>query len=63
MAGFLVWLVGYPLWITLLEAVGLPDTPTLEPFVEFARRGDEWQALWRSLWINSVFPVVAYHNK
>lgn len=59
MAGFLAWLVGYPLWITLLEAVGLPDTPTLEPFVEFARRGDEWQALWRSFWISTASTVLA----
>jgi len=59
LAGFLVWLVGYPLWITLMEAVGLPNNPTLEPFVEFARRGDEWRALWQSLWISMASTVLA----
>jgi len=59
MAGFLVWLVGYPLLITLLEALGLPGNVTLEHFAEFARRGDEWRALWRSLWISTASTVLA----
>ena len=52
LAALLTWIVGYPLLITLLEALGLPGTPTLEHAREFASRGDEWLALWRSLWIS-----------
>ena len=52
LAALLTWIVGYPLLITLLEAFGLPGTPTLEHAREFASRGDEWMALWRSLWIS-----------
>jgi iron(III) transport system permease protein len=52
LAALLTWIVGYPLLITLLEAFGLPSTPTLEHAREFASRGDEWLALWRSLWIS-----------
>jgi iron(III) transport system permease protein len=46
------WVIGYPLLVTLLEAFGLPGPPTLEHVREFAARGDEWLALWRSLWIS-----------
>ena len=53
-AALLTWLVGYPLLLTLLEALGAPLDLTFENFAEFARRGDEWQALWRSLWISAA---------
>ena len=39
----LFWLVGYPLVLTLLEALGAPRF-TLAHFSEFARRPAEWQA-------------------
>ena len=48
----LTWLVGYPLLITLAEALGFPDGWTLEHLREIAGRRDEWQALGRSLWIS-----------
>jgi iron(III) transport system permease protein len=44
-------MVGYPLVLTLLEALGAPRF-TLAHFAEFARRPAEWQALWASLWIS-----------
>lgn len=59
LAGFLVWLVGYPLLITLFEALGLPAAPSLGHFSEFARRADEWRALWQSLWISTASMVLA----
>ena len=61
----LLWLVGYPLLLTLLEAlemvgpVGTPLDFTLEHFREFASRGDEWLALWRSVWISIASVVLA----
>ena len=55
----LVWLVGYPLLITLLEALGLPGAFSLAPFIEFASRGNEWRALWQSLWISAASVVLA----
>ncbi len=55
----LAWLVGYPLALTVLEALGLPRQPTLEHLAEFARRPDEWQALWRSLWISAASVLLA----
>jgi iron(III) transport system permease protein len=55
----LAWLVGYPLLLTLLEALGGPGGPTLAGFAEFARRPDEWLALWRSLWISLASVVLA----
>ena len=55
----LTWLVGYPLLLTLLEALGAPLELTLEHFAAFAARGDEWQALWRSLWISAASVVLA----
>ncbi len=45
---FLAWLVGYPLLITLREAFGLEGF-SAEFFAQFADRGDEWRALWRTL--------------
>ena len=47
----LFWLVGYPLVLTLAEALGGPHW-TLAHVAEFARRPAEWQALWASLWIS-----------
>ena len=46
------WLVGYPLLITAAEAFGGWGAWTGEHFAAFAGRGDEWLALWRSLWIS-----------
>jgi iron(III) transport system permease protein len=47
----LLWLVGYPLLITLAEALSAPHW-SLQHLAEFARRPDEWSALWASLWIS-----------
>ncbi len=47
----LFWLVGYPLVLTLADALGAPHW-TLEHVSEFARRPAEWSALWASLWIS-----------
>ncbi len=68
----LIWLVTYPLLLTLLEALGGgPGAPgqgaanqdaagwTLAHFREFAERADEWRALWRSLWISAASVVLA----
>ena len=55
----LTWLVGYPLLLTLLEALGAPLELTLDNFAAFAERGDEWQALWRSLWISAASVALA----
>jgi iron(III) transport system permease protein len=49
LAFLLAWLAGFPLLWTFLEALGAPRFD-LGPFTEFARRPDEWLALWRSLW-------------
>jgi iron(III) transport system permease protein len=59
LALFLAWLVGYPLLLTTLESVGLPGHWTLEHFVEFSERPDEWSALWRSIWISAASVVLA----
>lgn len=55
----LAWLVGYPLAITLLEALGYPHAWTISHVTEFAGRIDEWQALWRSLWISLASVLLA----
>ncbi len=55
----LTWVVGYPLLLTLLEALGIPLDFTVEHFAAFAQRGDEWQALWRSLWISAASVALA----
>ncbi|HXO19846.1 MAG TPA: iron ABC transporter permease, partial [Thermoanaerobaculia bacterium] len=55
----LAWLVGYPLLMTLVDAVRGSHGWTLAPFAAFARRPDEWMALWRSLWISCVSVVLA----
>jgi iron(III) transport system permease protein len=55
----LAWLVGYPLVMTLLEALGLPRHPSLASFANFFSRRDEWIALWRSLWISCASVALA----
>jgi iron(III) transport system permease protein len=67
LAAVLAWLVGYPLFVTLLEALGLTASPlvgeeaafTLAGFAEFFARPDEWMALWRTLWISAASVVLA----
>jgi iron(III) transport system permease protein len=54
----LTWLVGYPLLLTLVEALEGPRW-TLAHFGEFFRRPDEWQALWASLWISLATVVLS----
>jgi iron(III) transport system permease protein len=58
-AAILAWLVGYPLLMTLIEALGGPGRWTLGYFGEFVHRPDEWLALWRSLWISAASVVLA----
>lgn len=59
LAVVLAWLVGYPLLITLLEALGLPAAFTIAHLAEFASRPDEWMALWRSVWISLASVALA----
>lgn len=47
----LLWLVGWPLLVTLGEALEAPRW-TVRHFAEFAGRPEEWRALWASLWIS-----------
>jgi len=54
----LAWLVGYPLLVTGLEALGGLAHPSLDAFRTLFSRHDEWLALWRSLW-TSLASVVA----
>ena len=54
----LAWLVCYPLAITLADALGAPHW-TLANFAAFARRPDEWRALWASLWISVASVAVS----
>jgi iron(III) transport system permease protein len=60
-AALLAWLVGYPLLMTLLEALGFGGAKgfTLGYFAEFFQRRDEWLALWRSLWISAASVLLA----
>jgi iron(III) transport system permease protein len=51
LALLLLWLVGWPLIVTLGEALEAPRW-TLRHFVEFAERPEEWRALWASVWIS-----------
>ncbi len=44
LAALLAWIVGYPLLLTLLDG--------RTALVDVLRRGDEWLALWHSLWIS-----------
>ncbi len=59
LAALLAWLVGYPLLITVGEALGLGSGFTLEFFQTFAQRGGEWLALWRSLWISLASVILS----
>jgi iron(III) transport system permease protein len=68
LAAGLAWLVGYPLLITLLEALGLAGggatsggatAAGVSAFAEFFRRSDEWMALWRTLWISAASVLLA----
>jgi iron(III) transport system permease protein len=59
LALLLAWLVGYPLLMTLLEALGGPGEWTLAAFADFFGRQDEWIAMWRSLWISAASVVLA----
>ena len=58
LTALLVWLVCYPIAITLSDALGAPDW-TLRHFSEFVRRPDEWGALWASLWISLATVALA----
>ncbi len=59
LAALLLWLVAYPLLVTLTEALGYPRAWTLGNFDAFAGRPDEWLALWRSLWTSAASVVLA----
>ncbi|MCB1033627.1 MAG: iron ABC transporter permease [Acidobacteria bacterium] len=52
LAAVLSWLVGYPLLITLADALGIGSDFSVEHFRSFFRQSHEWTALWRSLWIS-----------
>ncbi|MCE2559828.1 MAG: hypothetical protein J4F98_14855 [Acidobacteria bacterium] len=60
---FLVWLVGYPLLVVAAEAFGIggpdADGPTTEAFRSFFTRADEWNAMWRTLWISVLSTLAA----
>lgn len=59
LAAFLLWLVGYPLLITIAEAFGGAGSWTTEYLRAFFERSDEWLALWRSLWVSVASVVLA----
>jgi len=59
LALFLAWLVGYPLVLTLLDALRGPAGWTASPIAQFLARRDEWMALWRSVWISLASVVLA----
>lgn len=59
LAAVLVWIVGYPLLVTLGEALHTRGGWTLAGFTAFAERPDEWVALWRSLWISAASVVLS----
>jgi iron(III) transport system permease protein len=58
LAILLAWLVGWPLLVTLGEALEAPRW-TSSHFAEFARRPEEWGALWASLWISVATVALA----
>ncbi len=58
LALLLLWLVGWPLLVTLAEALEAPRW-TLRHFEEFASRPQEWAALWASLWISIATVALA----
>jgi iron(III) transport system permease protein len=59
LALFLAWLVGYPLLMTLVDALRGPGGWTASNLQQFASRPDKWTALWRSLWISLASVVLA----
>ncbi|HUP43269.1 MAG TPA: iron ABC transporter permease [Thermoanaerobaculia bacterium] len=59
LAAVLAWLVGYPLLVTLGEALRGPAGWSLGGFAAFAERPDEWLALWRSLWTSVASVALA----
>lgn len=59
LAAVLLWLVGYPLLVTLAEAFGGIRGFTTAYWREFISRADEWQALWRSTWISVASVALA----
>lgn len=58
LALLLLWLVGWPLLVTLAEALEAPRW-TLRHFAEFASRPEEWAALWASVWISLATVALA----
>ena len=59
LVALLVWLVGYPVLVTLLAALGIPGGLDGGPLREFLSHADEWRALWNSLWISAASVVLA----
>lgn len=59
LALLLAWLVGYPLLMTLVDALRGPEGWTAAHLRQFASRPDEWLALWRSLWISLASVALA----
>jgi len=59
LALLLAWMVGLPLLITLAEALSGPQGWTLDHVRAFGARGDEWLALWRSLWTSLASVALA----
>jgi iron(III) transport system permease protein len=57
--GLLVWLVAYPLVITLLQGLRTPAGWTLDHVRDFLARPTEVRALWGSLWISIASVVLA----
>lgn len=53
------WLVGYPLLLTAIEALRSNDAWAFGSAIEVLQRGDEWRALWRSVWISVASVVLA----
>ena len=59
LALLLAWLVGYPLLLTLIDALRGPAGWTASPVAQFLARRDEWLALSRSLWISLASVALA----
>ncbi len=55
----LTWLVGYPLLLTLLQALEVEGRISFEPLHAFAGAADEWAALGRSLLVATASVVLA----
>jgi iron(III) transport system permease protein len=58
-AALLVWLVGYPLLLTFVQALEVDGNASLAPLASFAGAADEWAALGRSLLVASASVVLA----